>query len=137
MQSHGIANATSRAAAFMSRPTALDLYTLAGGLFLFGSPWLFGFVRTAGRIDAEIVGAAVVALSLAGLMAFADWEEWLKVALGVWLIVAPWLLDFVHTPAMHVSITIGIAVTFLGLLELWLAHDPDFASDGPPLVSGR
>ncbi|MGY3449667.1 hypothetical protein ACVILH_002009 [Bradyrhizobium sp. USDA 4353] len=39
------------------------------------------------------------------------------------------LVGFVHAPAMHVSIAIGIVVTFLSLLELWLAHDPDFAGD--------
>ncbi|CCD90599.1 conserved membrane hypothetical protein [Bradyrhizobium sp. ORS 375] len=120
---------SSNLMSIMSRPSALDIYTLACGLFLAGAPWLFGFARTAGQLDAEIVGVAVVALSIGGLMAFADWEEWLKVALGVWLIAAPWLLGFVHTPAMHVSIVIGIAVTFLSLLELWLAHDPDFAGE--------
>jgi SPW repeat len=132
MQSHSPASlvpARSRTLSIMSRPSALDLYTLACGLFLFGAPWLFGFVRSAGRIDAEFVGAAVVALSLAGLLAFADWEEWLKAALGLWLIAAPWLLGFVHSSAMHVSIAIGVIVTFLSLLELWLAHDPDFDPD--------
>ncbi|MGJ4897997.1 MULTISPECIES: SPW repeat protein [unclassified Bradyrhizobium] len=137
MQSHRPASqtATSKAFAVMSGPSALDLYTLGCGLFLAVAPWLFGFVGSAGRIDAELAGAALVVLSLGGLLAFADWEEWLKVALGVWLIAAPWLLGFVHTSAMHVSIAIGIAVTFLSLLELWLAHDPDFAGDGPALVS--
>ena len=127
----------SRAVSIMSRPSALDLYTLAGGLFLLGAPWLFGFVRTAGRLDAELVGAAVVALSIAGLVSFADWEEWLKAALGLWLIAAPWLLGFLHRPAMHVSIVIGILVTFLSLLELWLTHDPDFVEDSRSLADRR
>ncbi|XUM23289.1 SPW repeat protein [Bradyrhizobium oligotrophicum S58] len=127
--------ATSKALAVMSGPSALDLYTLGCGLFLAIAPWLFGFARSAGRIDAQLAGAAVVVLSLGGLLAFADWEEWLKVALGLWLVAAPWLLGFVHTSAMHVSIIIGIAVTFLSLLELWLAHDPDFAGDRTASVS--
>lgn len=133
MQSHNpapLSSVASRTRLVMARPSALDLYTLACGAFLVCSPWLFGFVRTAGRVDSEIVGVAVMALSIAGLAAFADWEEWLKVALGLWLIAAPWLLGFVHTSAMHVSIAIGIVVTFLSLLELWLAHDADFAGDG-------
>lgn len=125
-----LASATSRSRSVMARPSALDLYTLACGAFLACAPFLFGFVRTAGRIDSEIVGAAVMVLSIGGLAAFADWEEWLKVALGLWLIAAPWLLGFVNTSAMHVSIAIGVIVTFLSLLELWLAHDPDFAGDG-------
>ena len=132
MQSHrsaSLASAASRTRSVMARPSVLDLYTLACGAFLVCAPWLLGFVRTAGRIDSAIVGMAVMALSIAGLAAFADWEEWLKVALGLWLIAAPWLLGFVHTSAMHVSIAIGIVVTFLSLLELWLAHDPDFTSD--------
>ncbi|BAM86710.1 conserved membrane hypothetical protein [Bradyrhizobium oligotrophicum S58] len=132
MQSHSpasLSSTASRARLVMARPSALDLYTLACGAFLVCAPSLFGFARTAGRIDSEIVGVAVMALSMAGLAAFADWEEWLKVALGLWLIAAPWLLGFVHTSAMHVSIAIGIVVTFLSLLELWLAHDPDFAGE--------
>ncbi|MGJ4993388.1 SPW repeat protein [Bradyrhizobium sp. HKCCYLR20261] len=129
MNSHHRASSASAALAILSRPSALDIYTLACGLFLTVAPWLFGFARAAGRIDAAVVGTAVVALSVGGLLAFADWEEWLKVALGVWLIAAPWMLGFAHTSAMHVSIIIGVAVTFLSLLELWLAHDPDFAGD--------
>ncbi|WP_316182070.1 SPW repeat protein [Bradyrhizobium sp. SZCCHNRI1009] len=137
MQSHGHKSPTapSKTLAFMSGPSALDLYTLGCGLFLAFAPALFGFARSAGRIDAELAGAAVVALSFGGLVAYADWEEWLKVALGVWLIAAPWLLGFAYTSAMHVSITVGIAVTFLSLLELWLAHDPDFAGDRTGMVS--
>ncbi len=104
----------------------LDIYTLLCGIFLVLSPWLFGFIRAAGRMDAEVAGYALIALSAAGFLAFADWEEWLKAAVGIWLIAAPWLLGFTHTSAMHVSIAIGVIVTFLTLLEIFLAHDPDF-----------
>jgi len=107
----------------------LDIYTLLCGIFLVLAPWLFGFIRAAGRMDAEVSGYALIALSAAGFVAFADWEEWLKVAVGLWLITAPWLLGFAHTSAMHVSIAIGVIVTFLTLIEIWLAHDPDFAGD--------
>jgi hypothetical protein len=80
-------------------------------------------------MDAEVAGYVLIALSAAGFLAFADWEEWLKVAVGLWLIAAPWLLGFAHTPAMHVSIAIGVIVTFLTLLEIFLAHDPDFVRE--------
>jgi hypothetical protein len=109
------------------RQAALDLYTLACGVFLLIAPWLFGFVRPLGRLDAELVGLAVIALSIAAIFVFAEWEEWLKVLLGAWLIAAPWLLGFAHTSAMHVSIAMGLAVAFLALLELWVVHDPDYA----------
>ena len=120
-----IATRTTR----LRRQAALDFYTLACGVFLLIAPWLFGFVRPLGRLDAELVGLAVIALSIAAIFVFADWEEWVKVLLGLWLIAAPWLLGFAHTSAMHVSIAMGLAVTFLALLELWVAHDPDYATN--------
>jgi hypothetical protein len=119
-----IATRTTR----LRRQAALDLYTLACGVFLLIAPWLFGFVRPLGRLNAELVGLAVVALSIAAIFMFADWEEWVKVLLGAWLIAAPWLLCFAHTSAMHVSIAMGLAVTFLALLEHWVVHDPDYAT---------
>jgi SPW repeat len=119
-----IATRTTR----LRRQAALDLYTLACGVFLLIAPWLFGFVRPLGRLNAELVGLAVVALSIAAIFMFADWEEWVKVLLGAWLIAAPWLLGFAHTSAMHVSIAMGLAVTFLALLEHWVVHDPDYAT---------
>lgn len=118
---------TRKAQAKIWSASALDVYTLFCGIFLVLSPWLFGFIRTAGRMDAEVAGYALIALSAAGFLAFADWEEWLKVAVGVWLIASPWLLGFAHTSAMHVSIAIGAIVTFLTLLEIFVAHDPDFS----------
>jgi hypothetical protein len=118
-----------RARSTLSRPSALDIYTLACGVFLVASPWIFGFTRAAGRLDTEVAGYVLIALSAAGVLAFAAWEEWFKVALGLWLIGAPWLLGFAHSSAMHVSIAVGVIVTFLTLLEIWLAHDPDFAAN--------
>jgi len=107
------------------REGVLDVYMLAGGLFLLASPWLFGFVYRNGRIDAEVVGFMIVALSLAALVSFAEWEEWLKLALGAWLIAAPWMLGFAHTSAMHVSIVVGIIVAYLAGLEIWISRDPE------------
>ena len=59
-------------------------------------------------------------------------DEWLKAALGLWLIAAPWILGFAHASAMHVSIAMGVAITFFALLELWVVHDPDYAT---PIVA--
>jgi SPW repeat len=112
-----------RATTWQRREAVLDLYTLVCGVFLLAAPWLFGFVRPLGRWDAELVGFAVIALSITAIFLFAEWEEWLKFAIGVWLIAAPWALGFAHTSAMHVSISVGVVVAYLALLELWLVYD--------------
>jgi hypothetical protein len=119
---------TTRQTSWWRPAAALDLYMLACGVFLLIAPWLFGFVRPLGRLDAELIGLAVIALSIAAIFVFADWEEWLKVLLGLWLIAAPWILGFAHTSAMHVSLAMGLAVAFFALLELWIEHDPDYAT---------
>src|ERR1700760_982635 len=108
------------------RTSALDCYAVAFGLFLFVSPWLFAYVSEKVRIEVWAAGAAITAISIATIVAFSDWEEWLNLLLGVWLIVSPWVIGFVHTRAMHVSILIGAMVAFLAALELWLAQ---FAAD--------
>jgi len=65
-------------------------------------------------------------------MAFASWEEWANLLLGVWLIVLPWALGFPHARAMHYSIGVGATVAFLAALELWLVYDAAHPESRPP-----
>ncbi|HWL31713.1 MAG TPA: SPW repeat protein [Xanthobacteraceae bacterium] len=106
------------------REAALDLYNMILGSFLFVSPWLFAFNRDAAREDAFIAGALVVLVSMLAIAAFAEWEEWVNLAIGCWLIVSPFVLDFPHKSGMHVAIAVGATLTFVSLLELWLIHNP-------------
>jgi hypothetical protein len=107
--------------------SALDCYTAAFGSFLFVSPWIFAYVSEAVRIEVWITGAAIAAASVAAIVTVSDWEEWVKLMLGAWLIISPWLLGFVHTKAMHVCVLLGALVAFVAALELWLVHfEPDY-----------
>ena len=75
-------------------------------------------------------GAAITAISIAAIVAFSDWEEWLNLLLEVWLVISPWVIGFVHTRAMHVSILIGAMIAFFAALELWLTHyEPNYGSE--------
>jgi hypothetical protein len=100
----------------------LDVYNLALGIFLIASPWLFGFVRRAADADAWLSGLVIVLCSVLALVAFRDWDEWINLLIGIWLVVSPWLLGFAHTRAMHVSIGVGLVVIYFSGLELWLVH---------------
>ncbi len=111
------------------RKSALDFYTAAFGLFLFVSPWLFAYADKDARLDLWASGAAIAAISIAAIVAFSNWEEWLNLLLGLWLIASPWVLGFVHTRAMHVSIGLGVMVAFMAALELWLVnYEPQYGS---------
>lgn len=105
------------------RPEAiLDVYNLVLGAVLFVSPWLFAFAHGVASIDAHMGGAAIAAASIAALLVFAEWEEWIALLAGLWTVVSPFALGFQHTTAMHVTIAIGLAVAYVAALDLWLIH---------------
>ena len=107
------------------RETILDIYTLMLGAFLFLTPWLFAYAHEPARADAWASSALLVATSLATVLAFAEWEEWAIMLLGLWVAASPWLLGFAHAKAMPITVLIGGAIVFLSALELWLIHyDP-------------
>ena len=111
------------------RESVLDLYSLMAGLFLFASPWLFALTSEHARIDIWATSALIATTSILAIVMFSDWEEWLNLLLGFWLVVSPWALGFSHTTAMHISIGAGIVVTFMAALELWLVnYDPQQSS---------
>jgi hypothetical protein len=109
------------------RQSVLDVYKLLLGAFLFVSPWLFAFSGSVGAWSAWATGVLVVGFSAASIFAFYDWEEWLTFLLGVWLVLAPWVVHFDHSRATHISIGVGVIVLYLAALELWLVH---YAQDG-------
>ncbi|HVX79149.1 MAG TPA: SPW repeat protein [Bradyrhizobium sp.] len=109
-----------------------DVANLILGAFLFFSPWIFGFEAGKASQNANIAGVIIVILAIAALAAFAVWEEWLNLIVGLWTLVAPWVLGFQGTPAMTVHVIVGIAVAVLAAIELWLmSHNP------PRLTTGR
>jgi hypothetical protein len=103
--------------------SALDIYNVVLAIVLLASPWLFSLTNGTARMDFWISGAAIIAISLAAIIAFATWEEWVNLLFGLWLIASPWILGFSHARAMHFAVAIGAAVTFLALLELWLTYE--------------
>ena len=73
--------------------TAQDWVDLVLAICLFISPWVVGFVADITPAwNAWIVGVVLGALTIAALSVFAEWEEWVNLVLGLWLIVSPWLL---------------------------------------------
>jgi hypothetical protein len=108
----------------------LDVYKLGLGVFIFLSPWLFALTYGPARVESVIIGGALALVSLAALVAFADWEEWTALTMGVWLVVSPWLLGFPNAAGMKVHIGAGLLVAYLAGLELWLVHYDGQAKTG-------
>lgn len=105
------------------RESVLDLYNLVLAALLFVSPWIFAFTNRTGKLDVWLTSAAIVAISVGAMFAYANWAEWANLLLGLWLVVSPWLLGFTGTRAMHFSVAVGAVVAFLAALELFLHYD--------------
>jgi hypothetical protein len=107
------------------RETAIDLVNAVLGVCLALAPWALGFTgEVAATWNALIVGAAIALVALGALFVFREWEEWVNLALGVWAILAPWLLGFTTVAAaMYAHVIIGLIVGVLAALDLWMIRN--------------
>ncbi|QCI63091.1 SPW repeat protein [Phreatobacter stygius] len=98
-----------------------DWANLGLAVALFISPWVVGFATMAPPTwNAWIVGIALGAMALAALSAFAAWEEWVNLALGLWLIAAPWVLGFAtNVNAQWTHLIIGALAAAVSAWALW------------------
>ena len=77
-----------------------------------------------------VAGVVIAVLAVAALAAFAVWEEWLNLIVGLWTLIAPWVLGFqVNRTAMTVHVVVGILVAVLAAIEIWIM------SQNPPRLT--
>lgn len=107
-----------------------DWINLVLGAFLILSPWLFGFAdQTMAAWNSWIAGIVVAALSVAALVRFAEWEEWVNVAIGIWILVSPWVLGFSGvSAAMWTCVVLGIVIAAMAAWEAWTTRHPTRAA---------
>lgn len=88
-----------------------DWVNLVLGVWLFLSPF-FGIGESqAATTNSYVFGFIVAAASAWALSRPRIWEEWVNLAVGVWLIIAPLVLGFSNeTGAMWNHIIVGLVV---------------------------
>jgi|SoiMethySBSTD1v2_1073268.scaffolds.fasta_scaffold243887_2 hypothetical protein len=100
-----------------------NLISTVFALLLFLSPWMLGYAGEAAAWNAWIGGALLAVLSARAVVAFAEWEEWIELALGIWILASPWVLKFAAgSSASKVHVMVGAVVTLLAAVELWKEH---------------
>lgn len=99
---------------------------LAFGLWVMVSPWAIAHVMAgagdpAGVTEAVMwnhyaVGAAVALLAAVALGSSRQWGEWLNIALGIWLLVSPWVIGFTTSAVLMLNAAVvgGLIVVFAG-----------------------
>jgi hypothetical protein len=122
-----------------------DWVMLVLAVWLFVSPWVLRFAfgmpaeatgqaaagataqpvmpvanLTAATWNAWIVAIVIAALSIWAIAMYAEWQDWLNGLLGIWLIVAPWVLKFSAAAIVTWDhVIVGILVVVLAAWELW------------------
>ncbi|NRG19011.1 SPW repeat protein [Rhizobiales bacterium] len=108
-----------------------DVICLGLGLWMIVSPWTLAYADAMNPTwNAWIMGALITAAAFAALSAFHKSEEWFSVIFGLWLVIAPWALEFSSMPvATWNHIVVGACVV---VLSLWTVIT---ASDTPGLMT--
>lgn len=91
------------------------------GVALLLSPWFLGLTyETAAARNSLISGIAITAIAAIALNKTYDWEEFLNLAIGLWVAIAPWALGFADGGfIMWTHVVIGLAVAAVAAFELW------------------
>jgi len=99
-----------------------DWASFALGLWLAVSPWAAGYAEyEAATANAILVGLALALGSHFECVACDDLPvEWLNLAVGVWLVSAPFVLEFASRVATANSIAVGAFVAALAASALSL-----------------
>lgn len=100
-------------------PGLQDWSDMIIGFILFISPWALNFSDLdAASWNAWICGLIIaIAAAYSLFVALKEWEHWNGVAIGAWLMAAPWVLGFGSiTSATAVHIVLGL---LLILSEAW------------------
>ena len=102
-----------------------DVVNLIFGLWMIVAPWALKFeAETNPTWNAVIVGVFIAAVALFALFRVMAWQEWANIALGVWLVISPWIVGFSGLmAAMWNAVILGAVIA---VLALWaLATDKD------------
>ena len=100
---------------------------LVPGIWFTFSPFMLGYPDPTGiaAINSHVFGAIVTVLATAALMRPRMWEEWVNLALGLWLIAAPFVLGFGADRVAAINhILFGILITADALWALMDVRAP-------------
>jgi heme/copper-type cytochrome/quinol oxidase subunit 3 len=104
-----------------------DWINLVLAIVLFISPWALGFMGERNPSwNAWISGVLIGAVALGALSVFREWEEWLNLLLGLWVVASPWILGFAAVSyAMGAHVALGLLIAASAAWEIWeVRHEP-------------
>ena len=93
------------------------------GIWLCLSPWILTFGLDPTATQATVIsGLLIIVAEVVTLSAFRAWEEWISVALGIWLIISPWAMGIGVSVARVNLVVVGLLVIALAIYEFGSAR---------------
>jgi hypothetical protein len=98
-----------------TKAQGIGIINLIAGMWLILSPFLLGYSAGA-TANSVIIGIAVAILAIIRLAMTRDaWTGWLVAAIGLWLIIAPFIFGFTEPAVLWNEIIVGIIIAGLSL----------------------
>ena len=77
-----------------------------------------GKQETRATENAVAIAVLILVAEVVELSIFRDWEEWINVVAGAWLVASPWVLGIASVAARWNFVAVGVLVVVLALYEL-------------------
>jgi hypothetical protein len=87
------------------------------GIWLMAAPSVFGYVGTAAEDNGRIIGPIVGTFGIIAVWEVTRGCRWLILPLGLWMLVAPWILGYAHGIAIANDMAIGALAAGLSLVK--------------------
>jgi hypothetical protein len=102
----------------LSMERGLEPVACALGAILFFSPWVLGyFSHPVPAWNAWLVGATMIFVAAIAWFMEQKLSPFFLAVVGLWSIVAPWLIDFTAAAATIIHLVIGVAL--IGVGTVW------------------
>ncbi len=95
-----------------------DWINLIIGIWLFLSPWIFGYAYMGHAWNSFLFGALVTIFSVFALYDRKAWEEWINTFIGIWIFISPWVLGMVINSVMWNHWIIGILIVAMSATSI-------------------
>ena len=86
------------------------------GIALMALPTIFGYNGSAGDND-HIMGPLVASFSIIAMSGCTRTVAYFNIPLGIWLILAPWILGYDDSLNFYIDMGSGIAITLLAFVR--------------------
>ena len=103
------------------------------GIWLFFSPWILGFYSSIPAASGNffVVGIAVIVFAVIAMNVRTAWEEWVNFALGIWMIISPWVAGYsANVAARDNAVILGVLTA---VVSFWAYYDQSHG--GTPAVT--